>query len=93
MSLEELAKSDPVGAVAWEKAEPGLKEVVAILHEHQEGPYVLGQTASYADLILAGSCVFAKKVNGEVFERLMGYDEVLRGHWEACQEFLKREDY
>lgn len=93
MSLSELAKSDKSGEAAWGKAKPGIQEVISILHEHQQGPYVLGETASYADLILAGLWAFVKKVNGDAFERLLGYDEVLNGHYEACRGFLRREDH
>jgi glutathione S-transferase len=94
MTLDELARSEKGGEAAWEEAKPGIQEIVAILHEHEEGPYMLGETASYADLILAGYWAFLKKLDkgGDVFERLMGADEAFVKHWEACQKFLERDD-
>lgn len=94
MTLSELAKSDRAGEAAWEKAEPGIQELIKILHEHEEGPYVLGKTPSYADLILAGFWAFAKKLDqeGDVFGRGMKVDEAIPRHWEACQGFLARDD-
>ena len=95
MTLDELAKSEKAGEAAWEKAQPSIKEIIDILHEHEEGPFVLGKTPSYADLILAGYWAFAKKLDkgGDVFERALGMDEAFPKHWEACQKFLEREDH
>ena len=95
MTLEELAASEKAGEAAWEAAEAGIREIAAILRENGEGPYVLGERASYADLIIAGYWAFARKLDkgGDVFGRGMGMDGVFERHWEACQEFLERDDY
>jgi len=95
MTLDELARSEKGGEAAWEKAMPSIREIAAILHEHEDGPYVLGEKASYADLIIAGYWAFAKKLDkgGDVFGRGMGVDEVFGRHWEACQKFLERDDH
>jgi len=94
MTLSKLAQSGRAGEAAWAKAKPGIEEIIKILHEHEDGPYVLGKTASYADLILAGFWAFAKKLDkgGDVFGRGMGLDEAIPKHWEACQGFLERDD-
>lgn len=94
MTLDELARSEKGGEAAWENAKPRIKEIITILHEHKDGPYVLGKTLSYADLILAGYWAFLKKLDkgGDVFERLMEIDEAFPKHWEACQKFLERDD-
>jgi glutathione S-transferase len=93
MSLPELAASEKAGEAAWEKAAPAVKELVGILKEHEDGPFVLGKEASYADLIVAGYWAMAKRLDrGDVFERAMGLDEVFPKHWEACQKFLERDD-
>lgn len=92
MPLSELAKK--ADETVWENAKPGIKELIAILHEHEDGPYVLGKTPSYADFILAGFWAFAKKLDkGDMFERGMSYDEAIRKHWDACQKFLERDDH
>lgn len=93
MSLSELAKSPKAGEAAWKSAEPALKTMAAILHEHENGVYVLGAEASYADLILAGYWVFLNKLDAtDLFDRLMGFDGVFKKHWEACQVFLQRDN-
>lgn len=95
MPLEELARSPMAGEKAWESAKPSIDELIAILHEHEDGPFVLGKTPSYADLILAGFWSFAKKLDkdGDLFERGMGIDGAVRKHWEACQVYLERDDH
>lgn len=95
MPLEQLATSPLAGKKAWENAKPSIDELVAILHEHEDGPFVLGKTPSYADLILAGFWSFAKKLDkdGDLFERGMGIDGAIREHWEACQCYLERDDH
>lgn len=95
MTLEELAASEKAGEAAWEAAGPAIREIAAILREHEEGPFVLGEKASYADLIIAGYWAFAKKLDrgGDVFGRAMGMDGVFERHWEACQGFLERDDH
>ena len=95
MTLEELARSEKAGEEAWEKAREGIEEIGRILREHGEGPFVLGETPSYADVILAGYWAFAKKLDkgGDVFGRGMGMDEAFPKHWEACQGFLERDDH
>jgi glutathione S-transferase len=93
MSLPELAASEKAGEAAWEKAAPAIGELVGILRENEGGPFVLGEEASYADLIVAGYWAMAKKLDrGDVFGRAMGLDEAFPKHWEACQEFLQRDD-
>lgn len=94
MTLAELAQSDKAGEAAWEKAQPSIEDLIKILHEHEDGPFILGKTPSYPDLILAGFFAFAKKLDqGDIFERGMAFDEAIPRHWEACQGFLERDDY
>lgn len=95
MPLEELARSPMAGEKAWENAKPSIDELIAILHEHEDGPFVLGKTPSYADLILAGFWSFAKNLDqdGDLFEKGMGIDGAIREHWEACRGYLERDDH
>jgi glutathione S-transferase len=95
VELVDLAKGESAGEKAWEGAEVGLKELVAILRERDGGPFVLGEKASYADFVLAGFWAFLKKLDkgGDLFGRVMGVNEAFGRHWEACQPWLEREDY
>lgn len=93
MSLHELAKSPKGGQVAWESAGPALQALAGILHENDGGPFVLGEQASYSDMILAGYWAFLKKLDeGDIFDRMMGIDAAFRKHWEAVQVFLQRDN-
>lgn len=95
VELADLARSEKAGEPAWKEAEEGLKELVKILGENANGPFVLGREASYADLILAGFWAFLNRLDkgGDLFGRVVGVDEVFGKHWEACQEYLERDDY
>jgi glutathione S-transferase len=93
IELVDLARSERAGEAAWEGAEGGWKDLVAILGEN--GPFVLGEEASYADFVLAGLWAFFKKLDkdGDLFGRVMGVDEAFGKHWEACQPWLERDDH
>lgn len=95
VSLPDLAKSERA-TKAWDELEAGsgLKDLKALLYEDESGPYVFGKEASYTDLVLAGLWVFLKKLDkGDVFDRILGYDEAFRGHYEACLKYLERDDH
>jgi glutathione S-transferase len=95
IELVDLARSERAGEAAWEGAEGGWKDLVAILGENGGGPFVLGEEASYADFVLAGLWAFFKKLDkdGDLFGRVMGVDEAFGKHWEACQPWLERDDH
>ncbi|KAK0314648.1 hypothetical protein LTR01_001472 [Friedmanniomyces endolithicus] len=94
MPLEELAKSEKAGESAWKAAEPGMEKLRAILHEHEEGPYVMGKTVSFADFHIAGFWRFVQVLDedGDVFDRGMRFDESFPKHFDACKEWLRRDD-
>jgi len=95
MKLTDLAKSDRAGETAWKNAEKPLTELKEILHEHPDGPYVMGQTPSYADFIITGFFKTAEKVDqdGDLFGRLMKFDEAFPKHYEACRKWTERDDH
>lgn len=95
MPLNEYAKCDKAGEIAWSNAKPHIQALTSILHENEGGPYVLGIDPSYPDLILAGLWVFVNRLDkgGDLFGRIMGHDEALLKHWEACQDFISRDDH
>lgn len=95
MPLPELAKSEKAGETAWKNAEAGIKELSEILSEHSDGPLVLGNTASYPDLILAGFWRFVELLDkgGDLFPRLMKADPAFEKHYLASKKWLEREDH
>nr|POE56334.1 glutathione s-transferase-like protein usts [Quercus suber] len=94
MSLTELAQRTGDGGEAWNAAEPALAELQALLRESAAGPFVMGETVSFADFILAGFCRFMQRldVDGDLFGKLMAKVEPLAAHFEACQPWLARGD-
>ena len=95
MPLEQLAKSDKAGETAWENAQPHIDALREILKEHPEGPYVMGKTVSFADLIIAGFFRFAEILDqdGDYFGRAMKIDESFGRHYEACKQWLERDSH
>lgn len=95
MSLSELAKSDKAGEVAWTDAKPAALEMKKVLLEH-DGPYVLGNGASYADLIFAGfwHMMTGLSKEGDIVQRLSKEcgGGVFDSHFAACRNWFERDD-
>ena len=94
MSLDEFEKSERGGEQAWENTEPHLRELAKLLKE-SGGPFLMGKTVSYADLIVAGLFQFLKRVSydGDTFDRAIQTDPAFLVLYEACAEWLKRDGY
>ncbi|CAI7678909.1 unnamed protein product [Penicillium pancosmium] len=69
MPLDQLER-EKGGIQAWNEAEPVLREVTALLNEN-EGPFFLGQTVGYADLVWASVLLFSQKLGSDVFQQAM----------------------
>lgn len=80
------------GEQAWEKAAPGLQQLVDVLKEDPSGPFCLGSTPSYADFIIAAMLEFARCVGGGNLERFFEFDKVFESLFVACGPWLKRND-
>ena len=94
MTLEELEKSEKGGEKAWESAAPHLSELAGLLKENG-GSFFMGTTVSYADFVVVGLFQFLKCISydGDVFDRAMQTDPSFPALYEACAEWLKRDDY
>lgn len=90
MDLDELAQSERAKNT-WINAEPGIREVSAILHERPEGPYVLGDVACYADLVLASGWHCLVLLDLPTLKRLYEYDTAFERHYEACKEWFEHD--
>lgn len=93
MPLDEL-EAQRGGEQAWEAAKPGLDELEALVKDHRidEGPFVLGSRVSYADFVIVAVLEGFRRVGQDLFERIVERREGLRGVWEACVEWLERDD-
>lgn len=94
MSLEELARSELAGEAAWTEAAKGLAQLRGVLTEDQAGPYVMGAEPGFADFVLAGVWRFMQVLDrdGDLFGRLMKFDESFAKHFAACEKWLERDD-
>ncbi|KAF2170289.1 hypothetical protein M409DRAFT_64605 [Zasmidium cellare ATCC 36951] len=94
MPLQDLAKSEQAGEVAWQGAEEGFSQLRELLKENGEGPFIMGNEPTFADFILAGFWRFVERlsVKGDLSERIMGFDARFGEHRRACQPWLERDD-
>ena len=94
MPLSELAKSEKAQN-AWQSADPGVQDMKTLLHEHEEGPYLMGDTVSFADFILAGMWRFIEILDegGDLFGKMMKADEAFPKHYEACKKWMERDGH
>lgn len=84
---------------AWERAKLGLDslgELVAgrgfKVEGDEGGPFILGSRVSYADFVVVAALEGFRRVGEDVFERAVANREGLRGVWERCGEWLKKDD-
>jgi glutathione S-transferase len=94
MPLDEFENSENGGEKAWENAVPHLSELAQRLKENG-GPFFMGKTVSYADFIVVGLLQFLKRLSydDDLFGRAMQIDPSFLVLYEACAEWLKRDDY
>src|ERR1700728_4795 len=94
MPLDELEKSEKGGENAWKNATPHLTELAELLKENG-GPFFSGETVSYADFIVVSFFQYLKRLSydGDLFSRAMQIDPSFLVLYEACAEWLKRDDH
>lgn len=91
MTFEEMEESEGV-ATAWEDAEVGLEGMKRLLGKDGEGPFVLGDRVSHADFVLVGAMQFVRRIDEGFFERFVRYDGSLSRLYDACEQWLERDD-
>jgi glutathione S-transferase len=93
MTLDEL-EARRGGEKAWEAAKPGLNALEALMGEHKvdEGPFVLGSRVSYADFVIVAVLEGFRRLGQDLFDRVVEGREGLRGVWEACGEWMGKDD-
>lgn len=67
--VEELEETKG-GEVAWNEAEPVLRETTALLKQ-TDGPFFLGTTVSYADLVWGSVLLFSERIGPDFFEEAL----------------------
>ena len=93
MPLDEL-EAQRGGEGAWEAARPGLDALNALMSEHKvdQGPFVLGSQVSYADFVIVAVLEGFRRIGQDLFERIVEGREALREVWEACGEWMEKDD-
>lgn len=91
MSLAQLEK-ETGGEAAWTEAEPALRELGDLL-KAKGGPFVLGDTVSYADFVVVGMLQFAKRIDEALYERAVTVEPALKALYEASERWLERDGH
>jgi glutathione S-transferase len=91
MSLEEYAKQG--GELCWTEAFKALNQLFEFMNE-TKGPFVEGDEVSYTDFRILSILLFIKRIDQEVFERLMGHPKALPliQQFEACVQWIEKDD-
>ncbi|KAH0491934.1 hypothetical protein TgHK011_003335 [Trichoderma gracile] len=93
MSLEEYGKTQGPGA--FDRAEPFARQITALLNETPSGPFFMGDTVSYTDIMWAGILLFFKRLGHEEYEEVLrrtGDAEAHTRFLDASSPWTKRED-
>ncbi|KAJ4301908.1 hypothetical protein N0V90_004004 [Kalmusia sp. IMI 367209] len=75
----------------WEEMKSVAKNIGDLLRE-KEGPFLLGETLSYADIVFVTYLQFMKRVDESVFQRYLELDPTFPRIYEASKQWLARED-
>ncbi|KAL1607688.1 hypothetical protein SLS60_002623 [Paraconiothyrium brasiliense] len=76
---------------AWEEMKPVAKEIGDLLRE-EGGPFFLGETVSYADVIFVTFLKFMEVLDEGIFQRYLALDPTFAKVYEASKKWVARED-
>ncbi|CAF9921931.1 MAG: hypothetical protein ALECFALPRED_001977 [Alectoria fallacina] len=91
MSLSQLEK-EKGGESAWKAAEPKWKELGTLL-KAEGGPFFMGKTVSYADLIVVGALHCFAFGDGDMFQRVKDIEPAFLTLYDASKAWLERDDH
>ncbi|KIW01904.1 hypothetical protein, variant [Verruconis gallopava] len=91
MPLEQL-ESDFATEQVWSQVKPVAEQLGAIL-KASGGPYYMGSYPSYADFVTVGALQCLKRADEIVFQKLVGLEPELLKLYDACREWLERDDH
>ncbi|KAF9696250.1 hypothetical protein EKO04_006239 [Ascochyta lentis] len=84
---EALANSEE----GWKAAQEPLKEAADLLKKH-DGPFFLGQTVSYADFIFVSMLYFVKRLDEQVYQKLVSFDPAFTKVYEASRQWFTKDN-
>lgn len=92
MPLSQLEK-EKGGESAWKAAEPKWKELGTLL-KAEGGPFFMGKTVSYADLIVVGALHFSMLLGkDDMFQHLKDIEPAFLTLYDASKAWLERDDH
>lgn len=89
MPLAQLER-EKGGEQGWTAVEPFLKDLGQLLRDHG-GPFFMGKTISYADLVVLGLLQFHKALDIQNYERIVQLEPSLGKLYEAGHEVLAKD--
>ncbi|KAL8663141.1 MAG: hypothetical protein Q9168_008142 [Polycauliona sp. 1 TL-2023] len=91
ISKKSQLEGAPVGDEAWEGVRPLLEGMGALLKE-KDGPFIMGDTVSYADFVLVSGLHFAKRADEDVFQRWVKMEPACGKLYDASKQWFERDD-
>ncbi|KAL9047218.1 MAG: hypothetical protein Q9214_000156 [Letrouitia sp. 1 TL-2023] len=92
MPLDQLEKEHG-GDSAWEEARPAIEEVGKLL-KAEGGPFILGNTVSYADFMLVSALHMFKRVDpASLYDRVVSIEPAFGVLYNASTAWLERDDH
>ncbi|CZR69457.1 uncharacterized protein PAC_19357 [Phialocephala subalpina] len=85
-------KNEIGGEEAWMEALPGIKALGELLGKNG-GPFVEGDTPSYADFVTVGWLQFLKVIEEDYYQRLVKVDPAIGKLYDASKPWLERNDH
>jgi len=80
------------GEEAWIEALPVIKELRQVV-KARGGPFVMGETPSYADFVIVGALHFLRVVEEDLYNRVIKIEPAFDKLYDASSPWLKRDDY
>ncbi|KAF8854070.1 putative glutathione S-transferase [Acephala macrosclerotiorum] len=77
---------------AWMEALPGIKALGEMLKKNG-GPFVEGDTPTYADFVIVGWLQFLKVIGEDLYQRLVKVDPAIGNLYDASRPWLERNDH
>ncbi|KAJ4323073.1 hypothetical protein N0V94_002097 [Neodidymelliopsis sp. IMI 364377] len=75
----------------WKAAEGPLKEAADWLKKH-DGPFFLGEAVSYADFIFVSMLYFVKRLDEQMYQRLLSFDPAFPNVYEASRQWFAKDN-
>ncbi|KAE9371002.1 hypothetical protein N431DRAFT_376340 [Stipitochalara longipes BDJ] len=80
------------GEEAWIEVLPSIHQLGEIIKKN-EGPFVMGETPSYADFVIVGGLQFLKVIEEDFYNRVVKIHPAFGKLYRASSQWLERDDH